>query len=183
MEGSAFTRKGFLRNLFGWRGRLSRSGYWTLWLIVRFINYVLIRFFAIIADYSHHGILDVFFLLICLLWYIATYFVLLFAAMRRYHDSGNPGWQALIFDGFGRLCVIGSVGWLGFFFLLSGIGNVFPDDDEKFLRVLGGGFLVFAVGFILCIVNLLFLIRKSEPEENEYDKPPLTKKQNFGDIY
>lgn len=175
MEGSAFTVKGFLRNLFGWRGRLSRSGYWTLWLFVRFINTVLIRLFVSITDYSHHWILDAAFLLVCLLWYIATYFALLFAAMRRYHDSGNPSWQALIFDGFGRLCVRGSVGWLGFFFLLSGIGNIFPDDDRKFLWVLGGGFLVFAVGFILCIADLLFLIRRSEPEENEYGKLPLTK--------
>ena len=175
MERSAFTIKDFLRNLFGWRGRLSRSGYWTLWLFVWFINSVLGRVFAIIADSSHHEILDTTFPLVCLLWYIATYFALLFAAMRRYHDSGNPGWLALVLHGFRRLCVIGSVGWLGFFFLLSGIGNVFPDNDKKFLRVLGGGVLVFAVGFILCIADFLFLIRKSEPEENEYEKLPLTK--------
>ena len=92
MERSAFTIKDFLRNLFGWRGRLSRSGYWTLWLFVWFINSVLGRVFAIIADSSHHEILDTTFPLVCLLWYIATYFALLFAAMRRYHDSGNPGW-------------------------------------------------------------------------------------------
>lgn len=175
MEQSAFI-KDFLRNLFGWRGRLSRSGYWTLRLFIRFVNTVLIRLFMIITDFSHHWILNVSLPLVCLLWYIAAYFAQLFAAMRRYHDSGNSGWLALIFDGFGRLCVIGSIGWLGFFFLLSGIGNVFPDDDRKFLRVLGGGVLVFAVGFILCIADLLLLIRRSDPEENEYGKQPLTKR-------
>ena len=77
------------------------------------------------------------------------HFSLLFAAMRRYRDSGKPGWLALIFDGLGRLCLKGSVIWLLFFFVLSGIGNIFPDDDRKVLYVFGGGFFVFAAGVIL----------------------------------
>lgn len=133
MEGSAFTVKGFLRNLFGWRGRLSRSGYWTLWLFVRFINTVLIRLFVRITDYSHHWIFDVAFLLFCLLWYIATYFALLFAEMRRYHDSGNSSWQALI--------LTGSVGCaLGEAQACSGSFSCCPASETYFQTMIGNSY-------------------------------------------
>lgn len=170
MERAVFAVKDFLRNLFYWRGRLSRSGYWLVWIFVLLTNIVLSRLSGIITGFFHHGILDAFFYFVRLFWNIAMYFALLFAAMRRYHDSGKPGWLALVFDGIGRLCVMGGALWLIIFFFLSAIGNIFPDDERKVYWVFGGGFLIVAVGLILCIVDILFLMRRPDSGENAYGK-------------
>ncbi len=175
MERAVFAVKDFLRNLFHWRGRLSRSGYWQGLFFVLLINIVLSRLSGIITGFFHHWILDAFFLFVRLFWIIAMYFVLLFAAMRRYHDSGKPGWLALVFDGIGRLCVTGGTLWLIIFFFLSAIGNIFPDDERKVYWVFGGGFLIAAVGLILCIVDILFLIRRPDSGENAYGKASTVK--------
>lgn len=164
MRGFTFAISDFFRNLFNWRGRLSREGYWLAWFFVQIAGAALIRLSGIAASLFSQDIFVVSCVIANLIWGLVMHFSLLFAAMRRYRDSGKPGWLALIFDGLGRLCLKGSVIWLLFFFVLSGIGNIFPDDDRKVLYVFGGGFFVFAAGVILCIVNILFLIRKSDPE-------------------
>lgn len=107
------------------------------------------------------------------------YFALLFAAIRRYHDSGKADWLALVFDEVGRLCVTGGILWLIIF--LSAIGNIFPDDDRKVYCVFGGGFLIVAVGFILCIADIVFLIRRPDSEENAYGKTSPVKELSSGE--
>ena len=180
VERAVFAVKDFLRNLFHRRGRLSRSGYLWVWVFVLMTDMVLIRLSGTIMELLPRGILGASGFLVCLLWNIAMYFALLFAAMRRYHDSGKPGWLALVFDGVGRLCAMAGVAWLIFLFILLGIGG--PGDDEELYRLLGGGLSVFAVGVIFCVIDIRFLLRESESGKNAYGEASPVKELNSGEI-
>lgn len=161
-----FILKDFLKNLFNWRGRLSREGYWLIRLFVFIADIILWSLFSMLSDTTFLG---TWIFRIILIWKLVLFFPLLFAAMRRYHDSGKPGWLALLLGGLGRLSFAGGAVWFVLVILILALGG--PSISNNGNRLLGGGLLVFAVGCVLCFVNFIFLIRASAPSENACGKP------------
>lgn len=163
-----FAVKDFLQNLLNWHGRLSRAGYWLAWLFVLIADMVMRQLFIMTAVLFSHAVFTASFFIVGLLWNVVMYFALLFAAMRRYHDSGKPGWLALIFDGFGRLCVAGGLICLLLAILIAGFSGLQAAANGAANRLLNGALTTLLIGAVLCIIDFLFLIRRSDAGENAY---------------
>ena len=83
MRGFTFAISDFFRNLFNWRGRLSREGYWLAWFFVQIVGAALIRLSGIAASLFSQDIFVVSCVIANLIWGLVMHFSLLFAAMRR----------------------------------------------------------------------------------------------------
>lgn len=169
MKYMVYALKDVLRNSFNPHGRLSRAGYWWAWLAVFVINVILN-----IVKHTLYGagVLHMYWFLVygSLLWKIAVFFPMLFAAVRRYHDCGEPGWLAVLIDVSGRICavsgfVVGVITVL--FFAFSGGVSV---NMAGFFGLMAFGVLFLLAGITLCILNIVFLARPSESGENVYGK-------------
>ena len=79
--------KDLFAHYLNWKGRLSRAGYWWAWLGVFLIGLV----FSLLGTFVHEAVSY-----LGDLWSLVTLLPMFFAAMRRYHDSGKPGWLALL---------------------------------------------------------------------------------------
>ena len=89
MKYMVYALRDVLRNSFNPHGRLSRAGYWWAWLAIFVINVIL----DIVKNTLYGaGILHMYRFVArgSLLWKIAVFFPMLFAAVRRYHDCGKP---------------------------------------------------------------------------------------------
>lgn len=148
--------KDMFKNIFNYHGRLSRAGYWWGWLGIAIITFIL----GILA-----GVSDIF-EIVNDIFGIVAWLVLLFAAMRRYHDTGKPGWLALLLNLLMSVVVIA-----GFTMLLVSVGFGVYAGFETFGALIAAGAVFMLAGVIGSIVNLVFLVLAGDPEENKYGKP------------
>lgn len=113
---------------------------------------------------------------IFLLLRIPHFIIFRFAAMKRYHDSGKPGWLAVILDGLGYPLAIISVCLFILLFLMFGLGA----PIENILPLIWTWLISGIVGGIFCIIDIVLLSRRPDPCENAYGKPPKSSKKNSG---
>ena len=161
MKSIVFATKDMFKNYVNWHGRLSRAGYWWGWLGITLITLIL----NILAE----AVSDVFGILVSL-WGLATLLPLMFAAMRRYHDSGKPGWLSLLFSivtsvlgGIALVLLLGSA--MTAIFMATGVGT------GVFLALLSSAGIFGLIALVLLIVNFVFLVLPSTPGENAYGMP------------
>ena len=149
-------------------GRASRSELWWFYLFCCLVSYALVTIFYIImfASMLSGGISDSMseeeamamtftmlgYLGIVMLLYIPLLLPYVAVAARRLHDTGRSGWHQV-----GPMCLL-IAGVLGFL-VSSGVGAV--------TLVLG-----YIGAFAYNIVLLIWLIKKSSPETNEYGEVP-----------
>ncbi|MCI8661636.1 MAG: DUF805 domain-containing protein [Lachnospiraceae bacterium] len=162
MKEMRLSMQNIFKNLFRWRGRMSRAEYWYARFFGFLTDCIMGRLVAIFSTLAFS-----FFFYIYLLYRAAFFLVFLFAAIRRYHDSGKSGYLALILDGFGRLLATVSFAWFLFIFFLFGLGA----PEENVMPLLYGGMTSCVVSGIFCTINMVLLLRRSDPNENAYGKP------------
>ncbi len=92
MKNIIYAVKDLFCNFLNWHGRLSKQGYWYAWLGVFIVNILLL---LPLNDLDVLQTNKIFFCAIRL-WNVITFFPMLFAAMRRYHDIGKAGWKVII---------------------------------------------------------------------------------------
>ena len=154
--------KDMFKHYFNWHGRLSRAGYWWGWLGITLISFIL----NLLANFVEDDLS-----ILVGIWSLATFFPLLFAAMRRYHDSGKPGWLAVIFNGLGTVfAALGIIGMFigaatGLYYMVSQEGGSLTLAIISF----SGVFLI--ISLVLSILNLVFLLLSGTPGENAYGMP------------
>ncbi len=181
MKNIIYAMKDLLKNYFNWHGRLSRADYmWSLaGILAVSAGLIFIRkaVFSAFFLYPYNGLISKIMAYAIRIWSIVMFFPILFATMRRYHDSGNAGWKALIFvvlspvfivSGFfiGSVMVIASV--------FAGGYMVTADADVKMSGLLGYGILsafLLLTGIGFGVLNLIYIFRRSDPKENVYGKP------------
>ena len=111
------------------------------------------------------------------IWNIVIFFPILFATIRRYHDSGKAGWKAIIFNILSPVFItlgllIGSIVCIAFVF--GGGYMVTADTNVSIAGLLSYAALsvfLFLAGAGFGILNLIYIFRRSDPEENKYGKP------------
>ena len=170
MKYMVYALRDVLRNSFNPHGRLSRAGYWWAWLAIFVINVIL----DIVKNTLYGaGILHMYRFVArgSLLWKIAVFFPMLFAAVRRYHDCGKPGWLAVLIDVSGGICAVSGfvVGMITVLFFVFSAGV--SVNMAGFLGLMAFSVLFLLAGITLCILNIVFLARPSDPRENVYGKP------------
>lgn len=182
MENILYAMKDLLKNYFNWHGRLSRAGYLWSWAGILTVNVSLIFIrktvlFCAFFLYPYDELISEIMAYAIGIWNIIMFFPILFATMRRYHDSGNAGWKALIFSVLSPV-FIASGFFIGAFvviaFVFGGGYMVTADTDVKMAGLLGyaalSAFLLLSgIGF--CILNILYIFRQSDPQENKYGNP------------
>ncbi len=158
------------RNSFNPRGRLSRAGYWWAWLGIFVINVILGIFNKILFL---NDTLHLYWLasLGILVWKIAVFFPMLFAAVRRYHDCGEAGWMAVLIDASGRICHVSGCVMAVITLLFYAICADASASEAGFYGLMAFSGLLILAGFILNILDIIFLTRPSEPGENAYGRP------------
>ncbi|MCM1064362.1 MAG: DUF805 domain-containing protein [Eubacterium sp.] len=174
MENIIYAMKELFKNYLNWRGRLSKTGYMWSWAGILAVNVCLI--FIRKAVCSYDDLISEIMTYAIALWNIVVFFPILFATMRRYHDSGNAGWKALILSVLSPVCI--AVGlFIGTFvviaFVFAGGYMITAGADVKMSRLLGfvalSAFLLLTgIGF--GILNLKYIFRPSDPQENKYGK-------------
>lgn len=108
---------------------------------------------------------------------LRPFFPLLSATIRRYHDSGTPGWKAILFNALSLLFLIP-----GFFissftiigFLFAGGYAVTASSSVNMAGLLKpgiSGILFLSAGASFAILNIKTILRPSDPKENPYGKP------------
>ncbi len=162
-----------IKKLFHWRGRLSITGYWRARLIGFAIDLLWIGGIFMLVR-PHMSVIRTCLFYIFLLWRIPHFIIFRFAAIKRYHDSGKPGWLALILDGLGYPLAIISVCLFILLFLLFGLGAPIENILPLILIWLISGIL----GGIFCIINIILLSRRSDPYDNAYGNPPDSSKKH-----
>lgn len=182
MKNIIYAMKDLLRNYFNWHGRLSRAGYMWSWAGILAANVILtiiskaVPFSAFFLNSYHVLISEIMAYAICI-WNIVMFFPILFATMRRYHDSGKAGWKALIFNVLSPVFITAGL-FIGSFvliaFVFAGGYMVTADADVRMGKLFGFAalsafFLLTGIGF--CILNLIYIFRQSDPKENAYGKP------------
>ena len=167
MKNMIYAIKDLFQHFFNWHGRLSKQGYWYAWLGVFIVNMI----FIFLLNNLYGIEINHFFSYAIILWNLITFFPMLFAVMRRYHDIGKAGWKAIIFYLLGKICFL-----LGIvltcmtllIFLFSAGVNV---NMANFFKIMIFSILLFLIGGILFIWNIIFLLRPSNSKENVYGKP------------
>jgi len=174
--------KDLLKNYLNWHGRLSKAGYLWSWAGILAVNASLIfirkavHFLAFFL-YPYDEPISKIMSYAILIWNIVMFFPVLFATMRRYHDSGNAGWKALIFSVLSPVFIVSGF-FIGSFviiaFMFAGGYMVTANADVNLSRLLGyvalSAFLLLTgIGF--GVLNLIYIFRRSDPKENVYGKP------------
>lgn len=123
------------RHFFNWHGRLSRKGFWLAWLGVTIID-LMLSLMTVLAN--------VFWLLLGI-WQLGYAVPMFFAQIRRFHDSGKPGFLAVLGTG------------LELYFSMPQSGHV---SWALCIPVL-----------LFWILLFVFLLLPGDPLENRYGKP------------
>ena len=162
-----------LRKFATFSGRAARSEFWWFVLFVVLVAFALSFVDAALLGGGSASVDGDPRQPITGLWQLLTLLPLLAAAWRRMHDTGRPGWYAL-------LPMIVSVAVL--FFLMIGVAGFGlagrAGADAGVLGQLAGAFgaagaLIFAVAMIfLPLVLIWWLTRPSEPVPNAFGPPP-----------
>ncbi len=167
MKNIIYAVKDLFCNFLNWHGRLSKQGYWYAWLGVFIVNILLL---LPLNDLDVLQTNKIFFCAIRL-WNVITFFPMLFAAMRRYHDIGKAGWKVIIFSVFGKISfftgiILTSMTLLVFLFSAGADVNM-----SGFFRLMILSIFLLLIGGVLFIINIVFLLRPSDSIENTYGKP------------
>lgn len=183
MKNIIYAMKDLFKNFFNWRGRLSKEGYGWTWagILIVYIGLIYIReaalFLALFSRYHYDKLISEIMRYVITTWNVVIFFPIMFATMRRYHDSGKAGWKVIIFNGLSVVSIVSGF-FIGSFvvlaFVFAGGYMVTADADVKMSRLLGfvalSAFLFLAgVGF--AILNIKYILQRSDPMENVYGKP------------
>ena len=160
MKSIVFAVKDMFKHYLNWHGRLSRAGYWWGWLGIAIIS--------VILQFLGESVNDIFSTVLWV-WGVVTFLPLLFATMRRYHDSGKPGWLAILFCALGNILVVLSLA----LFLGSLFAAYFAtgDDGGMLLALLSSAGIFAILALVLSILNFVFLVLPGTPGENAYGVP------------
>lgn len=197
MKTIIYAMKDLFRNFFNWRGRLSREGYIWAWAGILIVDVglfiikravrelVLLLSLSSITgkntvprlNYFQGELISEIMSYAITIWNAVIFLPILFATMRRYHDSGKAGWKVILFNGLSLVCivpglVIGSVVIIALVF--GGGYMITAEADVHMSRLLGPAALsafLFLAGVGFAIFNLMHIFRKSDPMENAYGKP------------
>lgn len=173
MKKILYAMKDMLRQYFICRGRLSRAGYWQGTAGVLAVDFVLgclrraaLAWYPEYAPAVYYGLA---------VWNGFWCLPLVCAAIRRYHDTGQPGWKALLGSAGSLLLLAAGITLGGFLLLALAFSGGFLGAGERENRRLLG-FVAACLGMIgagggLGIWNLCCLVRPSEPGENRYGPP------------
>ena len=172
------------RNYFNWHGRLSKEQYLSTWSGILMIDASLIflretLIFLTMSYYSYDKVVAKFMTHLFVTWHAVIFCPVLFATMRRYHDSGKAGWKVILINGLCLVCIVP-----GFFiggmtmvaFVFAGAAMVTSGNDFAISGFLGYAaisalLLLAAAGF--AILNIKYISWQSDPMENAYGKPQL----------
>lgn len=182
MKKIIYAMKDLLKNYFNWHGRLSREGYLWSWAGILAVNMILffirktVLFLASFL-YSYEELISKIMTYATRIWYIVMFIPILFATMRRYHDSEKAGWKALVFIVFSPIFTAAGFLYLSIIaiaFVFGGGYMVTAEADVPLGRLLVpaalSGFLILAgIGF--GVLNIIYIFRRSNPKENKYGEP------------
>lgn len=107
------------------------------------------------------------------LWALAVFLPFLAVTVRRFHDIGKSGWWLLVMmlPGFVYLCYVACV-------VYNAAVHDSEPDMKSFLIVTGLGILV-CIGLV--VWQIVWLVRDSEPGENQYGPNPKGISSNVSD--
>ena len=183
MKNIIYALKDLFKNFFNWHGRLSKEGYGWAWAGILAINAGLLftqkaaLFLTLFSRYSCDRLISQITVSAITLWNTAALFPLLSATIRRYHDSGTPGWKAILFNALSLLFLIP-----GFFissftiigFLFAGGYAVTASSSVNMAGLLKpgiSGILFLSAGASFAILNIKTILRPSDTKKNPYGKP------------
>lgn len=160
MNSLIFAVKDLFKNYFNWHGRLSRKGYWLAWLGVVLVSFAL----GLLANFVSDA-----FSMLEGLWALVTLLPMLFAAMRRFHDSGKPGWLAAVFYIANSALAILALVMFGVL-LFAAMPDIGAEESFLFGLLSGSiGFLLFWA--VISVTNFVFLVLPGKEGENKYGAP------------
>ena len=166
---------GMLRNYIVFRGRTSRSAFWSFVLVQGAITVVALVLSGVVHDAI--GIL-------LALYLLATLVPALAGLVRRLHDTGRGFWWLPLGVGLSPVAFVlgaagvqfmgvGFVGWL--FASLVDEQEAAEELSDLFalgIALFGLGMMTGIAGGVLAIVLLVFLATPSERGENKYGPQP-----------
>jgi len=182
MKNFIYAMKNLLKNFFNWRGRCSKKEYMWSWAGILAVNASLVckkkilLFPAVFSVYSYQDLISKIMGSATLIWNIIMFFPILFATMRRYHDSGKAGWKALLFNGLSLICIVQGfvIGCLALVAVVFGGGYMVTGGNDVhmsgLLKVVIPSAFIFLVGIGFAILNIKYILQPSDPEENRYGK-------------
>jgi len=166
---------GMLRNYIVFRGRTSRSAFWSFVLVQGAITVVALILSGVVHDAI--GIL-------LALYLLATLVPTLAGLVRRLHDTGRGFWWLPLGLGLAPVAsVLGTVGvqFMGVGFL-GWLFAILVDEQEAAeelsdlfalgIALFGLGMMTGIAGGVLAIVLLVFLATPGERGENKYGPQP-----------
>lgn len=175
--------KDLFRNFFNWHGRLSKEGYLWTWAGILAVDASLLvlrkalLFSAVFSSYSCYQLISKLTSYLFAIWHVVLFFPVLFATMRRYHDSGRAGWKVILINGLSLVFIVLGL-FIGAFivigFIFSGGYMVTADTEVSMSGLLGFvavSVLLLLSGASLAILNIKHILRQSDPMENVYGKP------------
>ena len=175
--------KDLFRNFFNWHGRLSKEGYLWTWAGILAVDASLLvlrkalLFSAVFSGYSCYQLISEITSYLFAIWHVVLFFPVLFATMRRYHDSGKAGWKVILINGLSLVFIVLGL-FIGAFivigFIFSGGYMVTADTEVSMSGLLGFvavSVLLLLSGASLAILNIKHILRQSDPMENIYGKP------------
>lgn len=170
MKNIMYALKDVFKNFFNWHGRLSKKGYWFAWQGVFIVNIILFLLLQCVYDLYNMALYEFIFYSI-MIWNGITFFPMLFAAMRRYHDIGKSGWRAIIFGILGKIFVLFGISIACTTILALIFSAGIPFNLSAFYHIMGFSLFFIIVGVVLCVLNIKFLLKPSNFKENAYGKP------------
>ncbi len=183
MKSIIYAMKDLFRNSFNWRGRLSKEGYIWTWAGILAVEASLLflrkimLFLALFSNYSYDELISKIMAYAITMWNAVIFFPVMFATMRRYHDSGKAGWKVILFNGLSLIFIVFGLfigGFLIIGFIFAGGYMVTAGADVAMSGLLG--FAVLSVCLLLAgvgfaILNIKYILQQSDPMENVYGKP------------
>ncbi|ROU01161.1 DUF805 domain-containing protein [Histidinibacterium lentulum] len=135
---------------FDFSGRASRSEFWW-WMLAYVLGAIVVSFVPLLP----------------IVYALALFLPTLGVGWRRMQDIGKPGWYFLIpsiYNVFARL-VTPSVS-------MEMDPSTGMPTEMPGMGAMAWSSLVGIIGFVIAIVFLIFLVRKSDPGPNAYGPPP-----------
>lgn len=157
---------------FTFSGRAARPEFWWFVLFVFVSNIVLT-----LLDEQFFGLPGQNFLTgspLSGLFSLVVFFPMLAVAWRRLHDTGRPGWLAILPIALNILAIVGVFSGIVLFATMHQQGG---DEDQlrSLAAILGvnGILLVFAAQFVMTVLLIWWCSRPGEPGVNAWGAPPL----------
>jgi Predicted membrane protein len=183
MKSIIYAMKDLFGNFFNWRGRLSKEGYIWTWAGILAVEAGLLflrkimLFLALFSNYSYDEPISKIMAYAITMWNAVIFFPVMFATMRRYHDSGKAGWKVILFNGLSLIFIAFGLfigGFLAIGFIFAGGYMVTAGTDVAMSGLLGLAVLsacLLLAGVGLAILNIKYILQQSDPMENVYGKP------------